>query len=164
MSKTTGVDIQESIERMVRDVVRVPCSKVLLSPDMHAACLDRIVERLSGLFDGLHGTTLTDEVFIRGVPAEKCDALSSTEYALVPKLPENQITINGVPVEFIQPFKPFVPDEQRPFHHFDTQKLLAALGYCRCDVGVSDVAEFVAGQMLNPDVRKRVLEARVFEE
>ena len=54
-----------------------------------------------------------------------------------------------------------VPDEQRPFHHFDTRKLERALDITNCHI--DDSIEFVAGQMLDPAVRKRVLEARVFE-
>lgn len=75
--------------------------------------------------------------------------------------------------------------EAKPFHHFDTKELSKALslrresGYvysttegCLCRRLLYDpegrtiplIAAFVAGQMLDPKVRKRVLEARVFEE
>ena len=282
MSKTTDMNIQEAIDRMVRDVVRVQCSRVLLSPEMHRGCLDRISDRVKAFCD--IGPAPTDNVFVRGVPAEKCEALSGMDYALVPKSPET-VTINGVPLEFIPPFKetnvekerpmvvlirefrklteawdrydkdpirspkplgikefaevcerkfvngvplefippwdkkqdilyqavrstwlelntwltmgnntatkkdieelhdrmvkamqqatesdsprvwsddqPVVPDEQMQFHHFDTRKLLDALGIGSC-LAVTTV-EYVAGQMLSPEVRKRVLEARVFE-
>lgn len=235
MSQTTEVDVQEALERMICDTIRVPCSKVLLSPEMHAACLDRIVKRYGFLYDGRLGTTLTDKVFVRGVPAEKCAALSGADYALVPKSPET-VTIGEVPVKFVPPWdkkkdilyqavrstwldlntwltmgnstatkkdieelhdrmvkamqqatesdsprvwsedQPVVPDEQRPFHHFDDQKLLDALKLSYPG-GVESIlrsdnnrdrttlltAEYVAGAMLDPAVRKRVLEARVFE-
>jgi len=218
MSKTTDMNIQEAIDRMVRDVVRVQCSRVLLSPEMHRGCLDRISDRVKAFCD--IGPAPTDNVFIRGVPAEKCEALSGMDYALVPKSPET-VTINGVPLEFIPPRdkkqdilyqavrstwlelntwltmgnntatkkdieelhdrmvkamqqatesdsprvwsddQPVVPDEQMQFHHFDTRKLLDALGIGSC-LAVTTV-EYVAGQMLSPEVRKRVLEARVFD-
>ncbi len=71
-------------------------------------------------------------------------------------------------------------DEDRHFHHFDTKKLLGALNlsvWCgvleaRSDHGDSvqylswtaeEAIAYVAGKMLDPAVRKRVLEARVFE-
>ena len=97
------MNIQEAIERMIRDTIRVRCSKVLLSPEMHRGCLDRIADRAATFGD--IGPAPTSDVFVRGVPAEKCDALSGTEYALVQKLPDDAITINGVPVEFIPPFQ-----------------------------------------------------------
>lgn len=100
--------IQEAIERMASDVVRVRCSKVLLSPDMYHGCLDRIAERAKTFGD--IGPAPTSDVFVRGVPAEKCDALSGTDYALVPKSPEKTVTINGFPVEFIPPTTD--PDEK----------------------------------------------------
>ena len=77
-----AVAMQEVIDRMVRDVVRVQCSKVLVSPEVWSACADRIAAR--SVEDG--GTFFNiDKVTVRGIPAEKCSALSGTEYALVPK-------------------------------------------------------------------------------
>ena len=167
MSQTTvsGVDVQEAIDRMVKDVVRVPCSKVLLSPEMYSGCLDRMFE-INRRTGELGRPPASSNLFVRGVLVEKCEYLTGTQYALIPKSPENPITVNvnGVPLEFIPPFKPVqpvVPDEQRPFHHFDTQKLERALDITNCHI--DDSIEFVAGQMLDPEVRKRVLEARVFE-
>lgn len=199
------MNIQESIERMIRDTIRFRCSKVLLSPDLHRGCLDRIADRAKTFGD--IGPAPTSDVFVRGVSAEKCEALSGAEYALVPKSPDDTVTINGVPVEFIPPTTDpdeklvfavkqsvideanqkmdgwkavevrrvaSVPvyelhrnlfnatsDEQRPFHHFDSQKLICALGLANCHNTAT--MEFVAGAMLDPAVRKKVLEARVFE-
>lgn len=169
------MNIQETIEHMIRDVIRVRCSKVLLSPEMYHGCLDLIVDRCKNI-GSIPPFEQVVDVFVRGVRAEKCHSLSGTEYALVPLVPnppDDPITINGVPVEFIPPFRPepAVPDEQRRFHHFDTQKLIQALfirpthsvfvDYDNEQVQVA--IEYVAGQMLAPEVRKRVLEARVFE-
>ena len=101
------MNIQETIERMISDVIRVRCSKVLLSPEMYHGCLDLIVDRYKNIGSIPPSEQVTD-VFVRGVRAEKCHSLSGTEYALVPLVsnpPDEQITIGGVPVEFIPPFR-----------------------------------------------------------
>lgn len=177
---------QAAIEQLISDVTRIPCSRILLSANLYCACLDEVLERCKNIGSVPPFEKIAD-VFVRGVRAEKCDSLSGAEYALVPKSPDSQITINGVPLEFIPPFQPVVPYEQRPFHHFDTQKLLAALSLCvghAVDGNVlnsftyrgnfallqaltwsaEEALAYVAGKMLDPAIRKRVLEARVFEE
>jgi len=50
------------------------------------------------------------DIFVHGIPAERCAALSGTDYALVPKSPDSTVTINGVPLEFIPPTTD--PDEK----------------------------------------------------
>ena len=73
--------MQEVIDRMVCDVVRIRCSKILLSPKVWDACADRIAER--SVEDG--GTLFNiNKLIVRGVPAERCTSLTGTEYALVP--------------------------------------------------------------------------------
>jgi hypothetical protein len=83
--KMSDAGIQDTINRMVEQFYRVPCSKVLLSSELHRACLDEITERYKAIveFDPL--PAISGNVVIRGVPAEKCESLSGIEYALVPK-------------------------------------------------------------------------------
>lgn len=70
-------------------------------------------------------------------------------------------------------------DETKPFHHFDTRTLLGALNLsvlggvpeivndrgesvCILSWSAEETIAYVVGRMLDPAVRKRVLEARVF--
>ena len=96
---------KEAIQRLVDDVIRIPCDRILLSPDLHCACLDEILERAKMLGSVPPFEPLVD-VFVRGVRAEKCNSLSGMEYALVPKLRSGGYEINGVPVNTAQPFDP----------------------------------------------------------
>ena len=103
MSQTTGTDVQEAIERMIRDVIRVPCSKILMSPAVYRGCLERIADRYTMFGDVTPLGPPTGEVFVHGVKAEKCTAMSGTDYAMVPRSPDSTITVNEVPLEFIPP-------------------------------------------------------------
>jgi hypothetical protein len=75
---------KSSIQRLVNDVIRVPCERILLSPDLYHACLDEIIDRCKNLGSIPPCEQLSD-VFVRGVQAEKCHSLSGMEYALVPR-------------------------------------------------------------------------------
>ena len=77
-----SLDLEAAIDRMVCDVVRIRCSKILLSPDVYSACADMIAVR--SVEDG--GAIFNrDKLKVRGVPAERCTSLTGTEYALVPE-------------------------------------------------------------------------------
>lgn len=81
-----------AIHQMTADVRRISCDRVLLSPDLHQACLDMIGTRNLLLCSG-PCLQLTGDVFVCGVHAERCDALSGVEYALVPKARTESITL-----------------------------------------------------------------------
>lgn len=78
----TRPDRHEAIGRMVEALVRTPSSRVLLSPDLYDACLEQL--RWWGKEFDKDVPSLGD-VFVRGVPAVRCDTLVDMEYALVPK-------------------------------------------------------------------------------
>jgi hypothetical protein len=154
--------LHETISLMAEGVVRIPCSKVLMSPEMYRGCLDRLAwwdRELDNV------PSIAGNIFIYGAPAEMCYSLSGMEYALVPA--ERSKYERST-------------DEESTFKRFDTDKLLKALNLFiernslmailsngHCSQGLSWSAEeaiaYVAGAMLDPEVRKRVLEAMVFE-
>ena len=76
------------ISHLTHDVMRIPCERVLMSPDLHNACCDRINQ----LNDDVHQERLYPEppkvgdIFVRGVPAHRSTDLNCMEYALVPKV------------------------------------------------------------------------------
>jgi len=70
----------EAIYGMKNDVIRVRCELVLLSPDLHEACLEKIESQRWPDEPMIR----SGRIFIRGVQADKCLTLGGMKYALVP--------------------------------------------------------------------------------
>jgi hypothetical protein len=81
-----GRKMNGAIHKLAADVVRIPCSKVLLSPDLHDACIEELQWRWMQISTGADlMPVLSGGVYIRGVPCVSCGQLEGMEYALVPK-------------------------------------------------------------------------------
>ena len=92
MNSTISMEAHDAITRMKRDVIRMDCKRVLLSPELYQACSDYINNWQHQVeYDNICGRDLdplvpTGNIFIRGIPAIRSSGLIGMEYALVPSV------------------------------------------------------------------------------